>query len=54
VRLEIGPAGHTWKVSLPTSGPLTASVTPPGAKIEVRIPATIDVADQFPAAKGKR
>lgn len=54
VRLEIGPAGHTWKVSLPTSGPLTATVTPPGAKAELRIPAAIDVADQFPPAKGKR
>lgn len=54
VRLEIGPAGHTWKVSLPTSGPLTATVTPPGAKAEERIPASIDVTDQFPSAKGKR
>jgi len=54
IRLEIGAPTRTWKVSLPTSGALTASITPPGAKAEQRIPASIDVAAQFPAAKAKR
>ncbi|HEX3132353.1 MAG TPA: heparinase II/III family protein, partial [Planctomycetota bacterium] len=51
VRLEIGPAGRQWKVSLPTSGALTANVTPPG-KAEIRIPASVEVAEQYGQAKG--
>lgn len=54
VRLEIGPAARLWKVSLPSSGALTATVTPPGAKAELRLAASIDVSGQFPPAKGKR
>lgn len=52
VRLEIGPAGRQWKVSLPTSGALMANVTPPG-KAEIRMSASVEVDEQYGQAKGK-
>jgi hypothetical protein len=52
VRLEIGPVGRQWKVSLPTSGALTANVTPPG-KAEMRMAASVEVDGQYEQAKGK-
>ena len=52
VRLEIGAAGRQWKVTLPTSGALTANVTPPG-KAEIKMTASVEVDGQFGEVKGK-
>ena len=46
IRLEIGPTGGQWKVSLPTSGALTANVTPPG-KPEIRMAASVELDQQY-------
>jgi hypothetical protein len=46
MRLEIGPAARRWVVALPTEGPLTVLLTPPGGD-EVRVAAEVDVAGQY-------